>query len=237
MDQAHKAIEWLVNLAADQLPRAYDGENDWGDTKKVWAGVSVHRDGWELKTHRRFKELRHGRWFKYHLELPTSINTLSEQIKVQQVTPLQDGSWLVALEVASPLTFDCRIERWNLGIQSYSVNVTGNMRVRMKCTARISTYADYREIPPAMVVAPKIEAASLSLDHFEVERISKIGGDVAEELGDIVERVIRNHWLDKENDRLASRLNKSIEKKQDRLRFSMADWLTKRFQTNEAIPQ
>ncbi len=233
-DQARDSVQWLVDLAVLQLPPTYEGNKHWDDTKRVWSGVSVKRDGLELKTHRRFKDVRHGRWVKYTLTLPRRESvgeplaaTPTTSVVIHSVEQTSDYRWQVSGSVVTPLEFDCRVERWNLGLQWYSVNVTGHLRVRMDFTASLSMSADYSEIPPAVVVDPKIETATLDLEHFEVDRISKIGGDVADELGDILEKVIREVFLEKENTRLAERLNKSIDKKREKLRFSLTTWFAK----------
>ncbi len=236
-EQARESVQWLVDLAARQLPPSYEGDDNWGDTKRVWAGVSMKREGLELKTHRRFKEVRHARWVKYKLSLPPELSAAvagvsdagaqSNLVTVHRVVQTPEHRWQVTGSVVSPLNFDCRVERWNLGFQWYSVHVAGHLRVRMDFTVSLAMNADYSEIPPAVVIDPKVEVATLYLEHFEVDRISKLGGDVAEELGDVLEKIIRETWLDRENARLADRINQSIAKKRDKLRFSSAAWFAK----------
>ena len=123
------------------------------------------------------------------------------------------------------MTFTARIERWNLGVQLFSISVTGKLRVRLDATTSFAAYADYSEIPPALVIDPRVDSAVLHLEEFEVERISKIGGDVAEEWGELMEGVVREVFLKRQNEKLTGKLNKSINKHRDDLRLSMADWL------------
>ncbi len=231
-DQARDSVQWLVDLALRQLPRTFDGDDDWGSTKKVWAGVHVKREGLELKTHRRFKEVRHGRWVKYEINLPEefAVGTSADAanpVQIDRVELTSDNRWQVTGTVLAPLEFKCRVERWNLGFQWYSVSIEGDLRVKMSFSASLAMHADYSEVPPAVVVDPRIDAAELNLEHFEVDRISKIGGDVAEELGEVIEKILRDKWLQKENARLPDRLNKAISKKQDKLRFSWTTWFAR----------
>ncbi len=228
-DEARDSVQWLVDLALRQVPRTYEGDDDWGNTKKVWAGVHVKREGLELKTHRRFKEVRHGRWVKYELNIPETFAvgpsaSVANSVHINSVELTPDHRWQVTGTVLAPLDFKCRVERWNLGFQWYSVSIEGDLRVRMSFSASLAMHADYSEVPPAVVVDPRIEAAALQLEHFEVDRISKIGGDVAEELGEVIEKILRDKWLQKENARLPDRLNKAISKKQDKLKFSWTTW-------------
>jgi hypothetical protein len=56
------------------------------------------------------------------------------------------------------------------------------------------------------------------------DAITDVLEHVAEELGDLAENTIGKVWVRKENARLARRLNESIRKNRDDLRWSMASW-------------
>lgn len=230
--QAKFSVQSLASWAADQLPRVYEGDKNWGETKKLWAGVKVRRDGLKLKTNRRFREVRHGRWARYQLTLPPiglvhADGRPAIEILVDDVHQLPDGRWQIVSSLAAPMGFDARVERWNLGLQWYSVSVRGDLRVRLKTTTTIGFNADYSEVPPALTIDPRVESAELALERFEVDRISKIGGDVAEEIGDFLKDVLRDRLVEKENQRLATKLNDAIEKQRDQLRWSLTDWLVR----------
>ena len=129
------------------------------------------------------------------------------------------------------MQFTARLERWNYGLKWYSVSVTGNLRVRLRSTLVVGFVPDYTAIPPALVIDPSVELAELVLESFEVERISKVGGDLAEAWGEIVQEVIRERIRRKENPRLADKLNRAIEKHRDDLRLSMFDAASGWFET------
>ncbi|WP_186775019.1 hypothetical protein [Allorhodopirellula solitaria] len=256
-DQTRQSVQWLAHELMMQVPPCIDGDDDWGETKKVWAGVKVHRDGWELKTHRRWRELRHGRWLRYEIELseqntaPASagsdstaasvtvsdgnVATLlqpyaaSDVVTIHSVTAVTSDaglqSWRADATVATPARFAVRVERWNLGMKWYSIEISGKMNVSMRSTLTMGMSADFAEVPPAVELNVNVEKASLSVDRFEVERISKLGGDAAEEIGDLAENTIGKVWIRKENTRLVDRLNDAIADNRDSLRWSMADWL------------
>lgn len=228
--QARQSFQWLAELAVDQLPRTIEGDKGWGETKKVWAGVSIRRDGLRLKTHRKFRELRHGRWARYQLILPArslapARRPLEIAIAKAELTPKH--RWQISTVLTVPMQFETRLERWNLGFQWYSIAVRGDLRVRLETDASIGLYADYSEVPPALTVDPHVDAAKLVLERFEVDRISKVGGDFAEGVGEIVEEVIEETWLKRENERLVEKLNQKIDKKRAELRWSLWDFLSK----------
>jgi hypothetical protein len=239
--QARASVQWLSDLAIKHTPRTFAGDKGWGDTKKVWSGLKIRNKGLKLSTKRRFKEVRHGRWIKYDLTLPppapadsTTENQLVVNIdRVVRAGDLQTGSdptnahWRIDSSIETPMMFTARVERWNVGVQIYSLSVEGRMRVRMNSSATLTSYADYSEVPPALVIDPKIQQAELFLQQFEVDRVSKIGGDVAEEWGELMESVVRDVFLKKQNEKLVDKLNKAIDKRRGDLRLSLADWFTK----------
>ncbi len=73
--------------------------------------------------------------------------------------------------------------------------------------------------------AQTLSSLHLSLERFEVERVSHIGGDVAEQWGEVMQEILVERFVRKQNDNLVAKLNRSIEKERDDLRFSLADWL------------
>jgi hypothetical protein len=124
------------------------------------------------------------------------------------------------------MTFSAQIQRWNLGVKLFSVTILGEFTVRLDSTASVDFVTDYSVLPPALMFDPRIDQANLVLEHFEVDRVSHIGGDVAEEWGELMEDVIRDRLLKRQNEQLAAKLNRAIEKERDNLRVSMLDWLS-----------
>lgn len=227
--QAKGSVQWLAAVALKKLPRTLDGERGWGDTKRVWAGIKVKRDGWKLKTHRRYREVEHGRWIRYEVTLPDPNAGDAPAVVIHQVVPVVDAisgdqRWQIDSTVSAVMKFSARIQLWNLGARVYSLTVSGEMQVRLATSASMGFFADYGEVPPALVIDPKVERAHLELERFEVNRVSHIGGDVAEHWGDLMEELLVERLVKKQNDRLVARLNRAIEKERDDLRFSLAQW-------------
>lgn len=228
--QLQASLQWLVDLALAKLPPSYRGEKDWGDQKRLWAGVKIRRDGLRLRTHRRFREVNHGRWIEYEIfprGRDSSATATPLPVKLQITAVRQtDSGWEIDSSATVEADFVARVQRWNLGVKLFSVTLRGDLRVRLDSTVTVAFLPDYGELPPALVIDPTVQQASLTLERFEVNRISHLGGDVAEELGEVVERVIQRVWLARLNDKLVGKLNRSIDKNRDDLRFSLEKYLT-----------
>ncbi len=218
--QAKDSMQWLATRAMQEVPAVYQGDKDWGDTKRIWAGVRAKFDGLKLKTHRRFKEVNHGRWIRYEIKLPDVNTPHAATTTIQSAKLTDDDRWQIGSITESTMHFMAKVEHWNFGIKLYSVTVTGHLRVQLQLTSTIGLYLDYTEVPPAVVAEPIVEGAKLTLASFEIDRVSKIGGDAAEAWGEVMQEVIVERFIESQNDRIVAKLNQAIEKKRDKLRFS-----------------
>ncbi|TWU23297.1 hypothetical protein Pla52o_28330 [Novipirellula galeiformis] len=218
--QAKDSMQWLATRAMQEVPAVYQGDKDWGDTKRIWAGVRAKFDGLKLKTHRRFKEVNHGRWIRYEIKLPDVNTPHAATTTIQSAKLTDDDRWQIGSITESTMHFMAKVEHWNYGIKLYSVTVTGHLRVQLQLTSTIGLYLDYTEVPPAVVAEPIVEGAKLTLASFEIDRVSKIGGDAAEAWGEVMQEVIVERFIESQNDRIVAKLNQAIEKKRDKLRFS-----------------
>jgi hypothetical protein len=229
-DQARAAVQWLADLALRSSPKTFDGDKDWGQQKKLWAGVKIRREGLKLKTHRRFREVNQGRWIRYEATLTETAAGPLAIAKVHSAVLRSDPisgqpRWQIDSSITAPMTFTAQIQRWNLGVKLFSVTIRGEFTVRLDSTASVDFVTDYSVLPPALVFDPRVDQANLVLEHFEVDRVSKIGGDVAEEWGELLEDVIRDRFLKKQNEQLVDKLNRAIDKERDDLRVSTLQWL------------
>jgi hypothetical protein len=224
-DQAKDSIQWLATKASKHIPRTINGDKNWGDTKRVWAGVRMRMDGFKLRTNRRHRELEQGRWVKYAVTLPD----VPPAIKITDVSPKIDTStgeqsWTITSSVVSPMEFEARVQRWNLGVKLFSVTVRGQARIRLNSTLSVGFHANYGEIPPGLVIVPSVQKAELVMEHFEVDRVSKIGGDVAEQWGELLEDILIERLVKRQNEKLVGKLNKSIDKERADLKLSLSEW-------------
>ena len=224
--QAKDSIQWLATKASKHIPRTMSGDKNWGDTKRVWAGVKMRIDGFKLRTNRRYRELEQGRWIKYEVTLPD----VPPAIEITNVSPDTDATtgeqnWMITSSVVSPMDFEARIQRWNLGVKIFSVTVRGKARIRLNSTLLVGFHLNYGEIPPGLVIAPSVQKAELVMEHFEVDRVSKIGGDFAEQWGELLEDILIERLVKRQNEKLVGKLNKVINEEQDELKLSLSDWL------------
>jgi len=222
---AAESVQWLADFAAARMPRIYEGDKGWGETKRVWAGVSVRRDGWRIRTHRKHRDVDHGRWVRYRLEFsPTrrpSLNVLSAEPVFADDHILE--TWRIKTEAIAEAKFAVRMQRHRLGVRMWSVSVDGIAKLRLRIVLTVAAKPDYSTLPPGIAIKPIVEKATIDLRRFEVERVSHLGGDAAELWGELAQETIVELLIDQQNKRLTRKLNRAIRKHRDDLRIS---WLS-----------
>ncbi|XZE52806.1 hypothetical protein SH139x_004511 [Planctomycetaceae bacterium SH139] len=216
-------LNFITNLLREQIPETYVEDKDWNKTKEVYAGVRIQRDGLKLKTKRRWKEVNHGLWRRYHAQLVNPDQTL--ELTLSDVYWQPDGRLHLRLRASSTFDVTARQARWNLDVRLYSLHVLARCRMAVDVEAVIGFQVQPVEVPPAIQLAPEVLTATLSLEDFEVDEVGHLGSDIAEELGKAAEDLVLDKVIKSQSRKLADKLNRQLEKKQEKLRFSLSDWL------------
>lgn len=212
----------ITSLIRENLPDQFESRDHWGDTKEIWAGVDVRREGWQIKTKRRKKQVNHGTWKLYRVRVLEPDRHL--QIDVRDVRSLPSGRVEFDLLADARLDVFARLAQWELGVQLISLSVNAEARTQFHVRCNLGLKLDPSKLPPDVLLDPQVSQADLRLIDFRVHRISQIGGSVAHELGDQA-RDLLDEELAKQNEKLPSKLNRQIGKNQDKLRLSVQDLL------------
>ncbi len=225
-EEARQVLQWAADWVRQMLPASYHGDKNWGKKTRVYAGVKMDIDDGRIKTKRRWKELRHGRWIRYavHLRDPTDPRRLNIRITHAEQGP--DQRIRFAAQVDTVLDVELQQERWNLGTRLFSVSVQAEATLRMLIAGDVGFELDFTQIPPDILADPHIASTELSLVDLKVDRISKIGGEVAESIGDVVKRIIRQEYLPGQQAAITHKLNAQIDRRRDRLRLGASQWLS-----------
>lgn len=219
--QARRRLVELINtLAREHIPAHYEDTSKWGGTTRRWDGLHVHREGLQIKTKRRFKEVNHGVWTLYRIDLIDPQNEL--HIAVENERELGGGVIGFDLVFTAHLNAFARRARWVKGVQLFSLSVDSEARVELRLRCELAARFDVRVFPPDVVFDPKVTDAKLELTAFNVRRISDVGGSVAHELGKGIEAVLRRK-IDEKSDRLVAKINAKIEQHRDELRLPLHD--------------
>ncbi len=225
-DEARQVLQWAADWVRQAVPASYHGDKGWGKRTRIYAGFKVDVDDGRLKTKRRWKDVKHGRWLRYavHLRDPNDPRRLDIRITHAEQGP--DQRIRFAAQLDSVLDVELEQERWNLGTRLFSVSVQARVKLRMLVSGDVGFELDVTRIPPDLLADPQIASTELSLVDLKVDRISKIGGDVAESIGDLVKRIVRQEYLPGQQAAITQKLNAQLDRRRDRLRLGASQWFS-----------
>ena len=220
--QTEALDETLTRIVRDNMPHEFSDEKKWGTQKKKWRGIKFRRDSDDgrLETKRRYKMVNHGTWKKYSAHLIDPEKEFTVQLRDMKNTPT--GATEFDLHFGAHLKIDGRQSKWVNGMQLYSLSVDGHAKLRMQVKCEMTTTMDFSNFPPDLIFSPTITEANIEVDEFRIDRISKAGGEIAQQTTRQVRKLL-DEKIDEKEDKLVEKLNKQLNKKKDKLRLSVAD--------------
>jgi hypothetical protein len=215
---------WVRWFALKNLPPNIEDNRKWGKQKKVYDGVDMQWDGLRLDTKRRWKMVDHGTWTRYFIEFIDPANKLD--IRVLSLESRNGGKgFATRLKVIAPLKIFARVSQFQRDVQLISVSIDADATVALAVDLEVAIRVNPLVFPPDVAFQPKATSAEVELLDFEMHRLSRIHGDVAEWLGQGIRKVL-DRKIDDYNDKLVAKINSSLEKQQDRLKLSAHQWLS-----------
>jgi len=214
--------ELVTAIVREQLPDKYEKTKNWGQTKRVWAGLKVERDGLRLETRRRYREVNDGPWQKYRIDLiQPGKHFHIELANIRQA----ENKVLGDIAVVAKLHAFGRHSQWEWGVQLFSISADATARVRLKAAVEVTTRIDATKIPPDLILMPRVISADLTIVDFELERVSDLHGPLVESLSSTVREVLEDKLAEKRQ-KLVEKINKSLAKRQEKFRLSASKLLT-----------
>ena len=216
----------LTRIAFDSLPEKFEDTKDWGEQSKRWDGIKWRREGLKIESSRRWKMVNHGTWQKYSATMRNPEEEFSLQLKNMHET--DSGKVAFEIHVAAHLNIVARQSKWVKGVQLYSVNAQGHAKVRLRVSIEMDVRMGISRFPPDIILIPKATAAKLEIDQFRIDRISKVGGEVAQQISKQVKAKLDDEIVDQEK-KIIVKINKQLDKKRDEFRLSVADAMKSRW--------
>lgn len=210
--------QWLTGLILKHMPHEYLEDKKWGKQTKRWAGVNLRRDKQDSKS--RYKMVNHGTWQKYAAKLIDPNNKFA--VKLSDVSKTGDGKTAFDVGFVADLQIDARQAKWVKGVQLYSLSAKGKARIALAVSCEMGVGMDLSNFPPDLIFAPEITDAKISILNFKLDRVSKVGGEVAQQMGRHAKRELESRIHEKEK-KLVQKLNKEITENKEKLRLSISE--------------
>lgn len=214
-------VDLAESLIADALPRRYSDARHWGGQKHFTTGWKVERDGLKIETRRRKQLVNHGTWKRYDVWLADGEKLA---LDVTDVRVFDDGRVTFRLAAGGPLKGRVELQQWQRGVRLLGVSADCEARVRLVLDVEAALSARQGLLLPEVAVAPKVTAARVEMTDFRLRRVGELRGPLAKELGDAAEPALRRE-VARQNEKIAAKINKSIAKHADDLRFAGDEFL------------
>jgi hypothetical protein len=216
---------WLQGLvqriALENIPRQYQDTRQWGRTARRFDGLDIDREGFGWKAKPRFRQVKHGTWFRYQITQIDPVQNL--RVGIDNWRDAGRGRLAFEVSMATRLRATGRVSRWRKGVQIFSVSadVTSDADLALAC--ELSLHVDMTRVPPDVILKPRVARADLGLSDLRVHSISKLRGPLAQELGDQFQRLVTRR-LRQDRERIVNGINRQLAREQDWLRFSLSDF-------------
>jgi hypothetical protein len=212
--------EWITAIVREQLPENFEKRKNWGHTAKSFDGVSIKMEDGRLKTHRKYKEANDGTWQLYRITLTDPEEKFD--INIANIRKLDEGK--IGLEVTAVASLEVfgRQSVWEHGVQLYSLSAEASARVRLWAYAEIATHMDLTRFPPDISLDPTITAARFEIPDFRLKRIGELHGPLVRSLSHATREALEDK-LAEDNEKLVAKLNRAIDKQQQKLKLSLAE--------------
>ncbi len=219
---------WEESLSAvaqraviDSLPRQFEGQKDWGHTTKVVDGLRLRDDDDKLKLRKHESEVKDGLWRRYKGEIVDPEHQL--KLRVENLHQTADDHAALQVTGSAHMHLQAWLEQWKDGVKLLNASCDAQCTIDAKIDCEMAwhwTSGTPGKLLGDITVEPKVTAVQLNLTEFELDKLSKIEGWAAREMGGTVKGLIQQKLHDEEP-KIVEKLNKAIAKNQKRLHFSV----------------
>ena len=214
-DHARQIAASFADLLRDVIPREYERRTDWGKTKRIPVGIQNTGHGLRLRLRKREKEVKHGVWKHYRVTMIEPEENL--HVHIQDLRHIGPGRIGLTLHVSSKVHGWIRAKVYNRGVHVIGLTAEGDTTFDLTIDCEVGVRIEPASVLAGIVVDPVVTNARLKLDDFRLTRLGELHGPLVRELGDGLRHLMEDELKPA---KLTKKLNRAIDKKRDRLRFS-----------------
>ena len=201
------------------IPDRYEDRKHWGKSREIFDGLQIQQRGFDIRLAERRRRVNDGLWYKFTLRFPNPEQNAS--ILITNVETHGIGKFSFALHVAlKKIQVYSQFEQWILGVKGLNSDMESEVEVHMTAQVQMEIHSERREgsILPDFRLDPIIRGVRLTLVDVNTRRIGRVGGDIAEELGDSSRQFLED-LIHSQEARVLKKANEAIQKKKDSLRL------------------
>jgi len=218
---SHSWANLLRDLADDAILRDYEKRDGWGDQAEIVTGVRVREKNGLPRISKRTKRVNHGVWRRYRIALHKPEEKL--RFAVRDVEATEGGGLTFKVVVSARVRCTAESEFWNFGVRTGSATVQADATVG--AVARFIVRG--REVDPdddgwlvELEYAPEIERVRIELHDFDVRRVGKLDGDLADGLGNTTQALL-SELLHGQEEKVTKRIRRELDERDAGIRVSL----------------
>ncbi len=217
------AVNFIRGIALLLIPTEFDDDDGWGDKTKIQSGLNVRFDNGKIKTNRRWKHVNHGNWMRVTGKLVDPQERFL--LHAAHLADPEPGTKRYEVDVSARIRATGQQQQWSHGLMLWSVSAEAIADVHLHLVLDTKSEVVQTDEGSRLRFLPKVTEAQAQLTDYSLRRISHLKGKPVQEFGDLFEKIVRRR-VNRENEKLATRINATLEKKPDRLEipFDVADW-------------
>jgi hypothetical protein len=205
-------------ILIEALPEEIEKKDDWGETRERLSQLKLKNDGLKLRFEKTTKPVNHGLW-KQLVVVPVDP---MKNLQFRILEARGNGS-VVAFQVLvhTPLVATARVERWRTGVKMLNFSTEADATIEMRVAGELQYGYTTEGGTKYLTLRPRVTAVDVKLIEFDLRRISKAAGPLVHDLGDMLTDPLADQ-LDKHEPKITEKVNKSIAKRQDRLKIPVS---------------
>jgi len=234
--------ELLADVVRDAVPREYERAKDWDHTKRITTGVKFDGRPLRMKIHRRQKEVPHGVWKKYRVRIVEPAQSQDEKqppaaeavvVEVKNLRSLGAGRAGCTVSVSAKLDGWAQVRHYNRGVHLGTLTFEGQSLLHVSIDCEVGFGLTQGKLLPALAIDPKVTDARVEIDEFRMRRMGELKGQAAKQLGRGLRRLIEDRLT---GPKLAAKINRSIEKRRDRLQLDPSALVAQKTEEGVSLP-
>lgn len=225
-DASPEMAGWIRWLILQNLPPNYEDRKKWGKQKKIFDGWDFEREGFKIETRRKYKTVNHGTWTRYYMEWIEPVTAL--KIHLSPPMEVRPRTYLFRLEVESPIHLFGRLSRYQWDAQLISISADAEAYVKLWLDIELEVRLNPLELPPMIQFLPKATDGHIELTSFRMTRLSHFNGPVVKLLSHSLREMMEDKVAEYD-DKLVEKVNKQLDKQQEKLKLSLQNWVASKF--------
>lgn len=220
LDQNDAVDQLLTRLVLSKIPPTYVEDRKWGRQSERWNGIAVERHGKGIEFERKKKLVNDGSWKKYSATLRNPEQEF--QVKIRNLRQDADGNLSLEIHVEGHVDFKAQHVEWKKGVKLASLSLDGHTQVRIQIAMKVELSSEGNRFPPDLVFKPRATGSTIQLDDFRIDRVGKVGGEIAQQIGREAKKQLSDRMPEYEG-KVVEKINAEFAKKESGYRLSFAE--------------